>query len=67
MSTDVKTFSADGTLLPALHLADVGLSQFTSATAFIEATGMLLLTDANGASFQDRGCGRSQQGSLLVG
>jgi hypothetical protein len=47
---DVLVFSADGTPLPVLPLVDLGLSTETHCAAFVEATGTLLLADANGAS-----------------
>jgi hypothetical protein len=45
---DVVVFSADGTPLPPLTLASLGLSMCTHAAAFDETTAMLLLADANG-------------------
>ena len=47
-SPDVLVFAADGTPLPPLPLAALGLSTSTASAAFVEATGMLLLADANG-------------------
>jgi hypothetical protein len=49
-SPDVLVFSADGTLLPVLSLALLGLSKKMHSAAFVEATGTLLLADANGTS-----------------
>jgi hypothetical protein len=49
-SSVVLAFSADSTPLPGLCLASVGLSNFTIAATFVEATGTLLLADRNDAS-----------------
>jgi hypothetical protein len=47
-SPSVQIFSADGTPLPPLSVASVGLSEKTLTAAFVEATGNLLLADNNG-------------------
>jgi hypothetical protein len=44
-SPNVVVVAADGTLLPSLPLAALGLSSNTHCAAFIEATGTLLLAD----------------------
>jgi hypothetical protein len=44
---DVLVFSADGTPLPSLSLANLGLTSRTSDVAFDEATATLLQADAN--------------------
>jgi hypothetical protein len=49
-SHDVVVVAADGTLLPSLPLAALGLSPYTRCAAFVETTCALLLADANGAS-----------------
>jgi hypothetical protein len=49
-SAAVLVFDADGTPLSPLPLATMGLSTHTVASAFVEATGTLLLADVNGAS-----------------
>jgi hypothetical protein len=48
--TDVLVFSADGTPLPVLTLAALGLSSHTISAAFVDDGGTLLLADANDAS-----------------
>jgi hypothetical protein len=50
LSIDVLAFSADGTPLPALHVASLGLSTGSQCAAFVEASDTLLLADTNGAS-----------------
>jgi hypothetical protein len=45
-SPDVLVFSADGTPLPSLPVASIGLSENTRFAAFDEATSTLLLADA---------------------
>jgi hypothetical protein len=49
-SRDVVVVAADGTLLPSLPLAAVGLSSVTRCAAFVETTGTLLLANASGTS-----------------
>jgi hypothetical protein len=49
-SSDVLVFADDGTPLPPLPLKTLGLSNSTRSAAFVEATGTLLLADANGAT-----------------
>jgi hypothetical protein len=44
---DVLVFSADGTPLPSLHVASLGLSNYASNIAFDEATTTLLQADVN--------------------
>jgi DNA-binding beta-propeller fold protein YncE len=44
----VTVVAADGTLLPSLPLASLGMSTRSRHAAFVEATGTLLLTDAYG-------------------
>jgi hypothetical protein len=48
-SFDVLVFSADGTPLPPLPLASLGLSTRTNNSAFDEVTATLLLADLNAA------------------
>jgi hypothetical protein len=45
--SDMVVFLADGTPLPSLHFASLGLSTRTSDVAFDEPTSTLLLSDAN--------------------
>jgi hypothetical protein len=47
-SPDVLVFSADGTPLPPLPVASIGLSDSTCVAAFIDATDTLLLADDAG-------------------
>jgi hypothetical protein len=47
---DVLIIAADGRSLPRFSLADSGLSTSTLCSAFIDATGTLLLADANDVS-----------------
>jgi hypothetical protein len=49
-SPDVLVFSADGTPLPPLPVASLGLSQLTSSAAFDETTATLMLADFNPAT-----------------
>jgi hypothetical protein len=49
-SADVLVFAADGTPLPPLPLAALGLSTSTCSAAFVEAADTLLLADANVAA-----------------
>jgi hypothetical protein len=49
-SPAVLVYAADGTPLPSILLAELGLSTSTLYAAFVEATGTLLLADEKGAS-----------------
>jgi hypothetical protein len=49
-SSSAAVIAADGTLLPSLPLAALGLSDTTTNAAFVDATGTLLLADACDAS-----------------
>jgi len=49
-SPDVLVFAADGTPLPPLPLAALGLSRYARSAAFVEATGTLLLSDHDGTA-----------------